>query len=77
MVWVTISEEVDVDLSDFDDADIRDEYNNRNLGGTDGYSGFDDREVLTRIWIHDREGRKDEAYALMREYVLEKLNKVV
>jgi hypothetical protein len=33
--------------------------------------------MLTRIWIHDREGRKDEAYALMREYVLDKLNKVV
>jgi hypothetical protein len=68
---------VDVDLEDFDDDDIRDEYESRNLGGTNGYGGFDDRETLTRIWIHDREGRKDEAYALMREYVLEKLNKVV
>jgi hypothetical protein len=33
--------------------------------------------MLTRIWVADREGRKDEAYALMREYVLDKLNKVV
>ena len=37
----------------------------------------DDYEALTKIWIADREGRKDEAYALMREYVLDKLNKVV
>lgn len=75
MVWVTT--EVDVDLDCFDDEDIREEYNSRNLGGTDGYGGLDDHETLTKIWLHDREGRKEEAYALMREYVLEKLNKVV
>jgi hypothetical protein len=44
--------------------------------GTQGVS-FDDTETLTKIWQHDREGRKDEAYALMREYVLEKLGRVV
>lgn len=75
MVWVNT--DVEVDLCDIDDEDIRDEYNSRNLGGTDGYSGWDDHEMLTKIWLHDREGRKEEAYALMREYVLEKLNKVV
>jgi hypothetical protein len=72
MVWVTT--EVAVDMDDFSDEDIRDEYNQRNLGDN---SGWDDHEMLTKIWLHDREGRKDEAYALMREYVLEKLNKVV
>jgi len=72
MVWVTT--EVDVDLEMFDDDDIREEYNNRNLGGE---AGWDDHTMLTKIWVHDREGRKDEAYTLMREYVLEKLNKVV
>ena len=65
---------VDVDLDSFDDEDIRDEYNERGLGPD---ASTDDLEVLTKIWLHDREGRKDEAYALMREYVLEKLNKVV
>ena len=69
MVWVN----VEVDLDEVSDEDIREEYNHRNLSG----SGFDDTEMLTRIWVHDREGRKDEAYALMREFVLEKLNKVV
>jgi hypothetical protein len=72
MVWVTT--EVDVDLEMFDDDDIREEYNNRNLGGE---AGWDDNTMLNKIWIADREGRKDEAYTLMREYVLEKLNKVV
>jgi len=71
MVWVTT--EVDVDLEQFEDDDIREEYNNRFGGETSG----DEHEMLTKIWLHDREGRKDEAYALMREYVLEKLNKVV
>ena len=66
---------VDVDLADFDDDDIRDEYESRGLGNT--YSETDEYEVLNKIWVADREGRKDEAYVLMREYVLEKLNKVV
>jgi hypothetical protein len=65
---------VDVDLEEFDDDEIIAEYNSRSLGDA---SGWDDREMLTKIWIHDREGRKDEAYELMREYVLNKLNKVV
>jgi hypothetical protein len=72
MTYVTV--EVDVDVSEFSDEDIRDEYHNRNLS-----SGIDleDVEALTKIWLHDREGRKDAAYALMREYVLDKLNKVI
>lgn len=75
----TVTVDVDVDLDDFDDEDIREEYHARGLGDDDpkARASFDDREVLTKIWVHDREGRKDEAYALMREYVLEKLNKVV
>jgi hypothetical protein len=71
---------ITVDLEQFDDEDIRDEYHARNLGDNDPDAhlvSIDDMEILTRIWIHDREGRKDEAYTLMREYVLEKLNKVV
>lgn len=62
-----------VDLEQFDDDDIREEYESRGLG----YDLEGEKEVLTKIWIADREGRKDEAYALMREYVLDKLNKVV
>ena len=78
MTYVTVTAEVDVevDLDEIDDEDIIEEYNSRGLADGDRY-GDDDKETLTKIWIHDREGRKEEAYALMREYVLEKLNKVV
>ena len=67
---------IKVGLDQFDDDDIREEYESRGLGN-DTNGGWDDHEMLTKIWVHDREGRKEEAYALMREYVLEKLNKVV
>ena len=68
MVWVN----VDIDLDELSDDEIEAEYNSRNLGNS-----WDDNAMLNKIWIADREGRKDEAYTLMREYVLEKLNKVV
>lgn len=69
MVWITT--DVEVDLECFDDDDIREEYELRGLGTVE------DTEVLNKIWIADREGRKDVAYALMREYVLNKLGKVL
>ena len=72
MVWITTDVEVDLDC--FDDEDIRDEYERRDLGNS---AGWDDAEILTKIWVHDREGRKEQAYELMREYVYEKMNKVV
>lgn len=71
MPYVTVY----VELEEFDDDDIREEYEGRGLGSDDG--GFTDNEVLTKAWMADREGRKDEAYALLREYMLDKLNKVV
>ena len=64
---ITTEVEVDIDLSDFDTEDLVEELKER---GTQGVS-FDDCETLTKLWQHDREGRKDEAYVLMREYVLE------
>lgn len=73
MVWITTDVEVDLDC--FDDDDIRDEYESRGLGKED--TAVDDVEVLNKIWIADREGRKEQAYALMREYVLNKLGKVL
>ena len=71
---ITTEVEVDVDLSDFDTEDLLEELKNRGSGIP---LTFDDTETLTKVWMHDREGRKDEAYALMREYVLEKLGRVV
>lgn len=68
---ITVSVDVDIDLSDIDTEDLIEELNCRR----DIDMGTD--EVLTKIWIHDREGRKEQAYALMREYVLDRLGKVV
>ena len=75
MTYKTITTEVDVevDLSEFDTEDLVEELKER---GTQGVS-FDDTETLTKIWQHDREGRKDEAYDLMRKYVLDKLGRVM
>jgi hypothetical protein len=64
---------VDVDLSDFDTEDLVEELSER---GKQGLT-FGDNEVLTQAWRADREGRKEEAYAILREYMLDKLNKVV
>ncbi len=72
MTYVTVTVDVDVDLSEIDTEDLVNELQDR-----DGYMDFDEKQALTKIWIHDREGRKEQAYALMREYVLNKLNKVV
>jgi hypothetical protein len=70
---ITTEVDVDVDLSDFDTDDLVDELSERGVQGM----SIDDDETLTKIWQHDREGRKEEAYELMRWYVLEKLGKVV
>jgi len=51
--------EVDVDLSDFDTEDLVEELEERGR-----FINSDDTEVLlVKAWLHDREGRKEEAYA--------------
>ena len=73
MGYVTVSVDVDVDLSDIDTEDLVDELKDRD----EGYISLAEHDVLTKIWIHDREGRKEQAYELMRKYVLNRLGKVV
>jgi len=75
MTYRTITTEVDidVDLSDFDTDELIEELRERGSQGVN----FDDCETLTKAWLADREGRKEEAYAILREYMLDKLNKVV
>ena len=68
-----ITTEVEVDLCDFDTDELVAELERRGRE----VGGSDETEVLTKAWIADREGRKDEAYSLLREYMLEKLGKVV
>ena len=73
MGCVTVNVDVDVDLSEIDTEDLIDALDHRG----EGYMGVAEQDTLTKIWIHDREGRKEQAYALMREYVLDRLGKVV
>ena len=72
---ITVSVDVDIDLSDIDTEDLIDELKSRDAD--DSVLSMDEQNTLTKIWIHDREGRKEQAYALMREYVLDRLGKVV
>ena len=73
MGCVTVTVDVDVDLSEISTNDLVQELEDRD----EGYMGVAEQDTLTNIWIHDREGRKEQAYALMREYVLDRLGKVV
>jgi len=74
MAYKTVEVDVDIDLEDFDDQALIEELEGRGIVVN---LDIEDNETLTKIWLHDREGRKEEAYVLMREYVLEKLGKVV
>jgi hypothetical protein len=68
-----ITTEVEVDLCDFDTDELVGELERRGRDITTA----DETKVLTKAWLADREGRKDEAYAILREYMLEKLGKVI
>jgi hypothetical protein len=62
-----------VDLEDFDDDELLDELKSRGKQ----LPIEEDLEPLTQAWIAGRNGDKDKAYALMWEYTLNKLGKVV
>jgi hypothetical protein len=64
---------VEVDLSEFDEEELLDELASRGMT----VPTEDDLETLTNAWIAGRNGDKEKAYALMWEYTLNKLGKVV
>lgn len=74
MVWVTT--EVDVDMECFDDDDIIEEYNNRNLGGVDRV-GDDEIAELHQAYALEWQGKRAEAFEILWRHCLIKLNKVV
>lgn len=65
--------EVEVDLSDFSNEELIEEMESRGLDVPTG----DDFKTLTNAWIAGRNGDKEKAYALLWEYALNKLGKVV
>ena len=68
MAWV----EVDVSLDEFSDDEIRQEYKDRELTEV-----ADPDEQCQRAYELYHQGKKDEAYAVLWELCLDKVNRVV
>lgn len=73
MTWITV--EVDVDLSEFDDSAIEDEYNSRGLGNQPSES--DDRDELMAIRQLVLTAQPEEAYRRMYNYVRNRLGTAI
>jgi hypothetical protein len=66
---------VEIDLDDFSDEEIKDEYYERNLGG--GAEDLDEHTEMERVYRLHYAGKRDEAYEILWKMCLIKLNKVV
>lgn len=73
MTYITV--EVDVDLSEFDDSEIEEEYNDRGLG--DQPSASEDREELMAIRQLMLAKKSDEAYRRMYDYIRNRLGTAI
>jgi hypothetical protein len=71
----TVTVDVEVELCDYDDEDIKDEYERRNLGGL--AEDWDEHVELEKAHRLHHQGKKDEAYAILWKMCLVKLNKIV
>ena len=66
---------VDIDLDDFDDDDIREEYESRGLGDT---PSNDERTAqLRHIRFYMNIGKREEAYRLMYDYIRDELGTAI
>ena len=65
--------EVEIDLEEFSDEELLEELKLRGRVAP----SEEDINTLTNAWIAGRNGDKEKAYALMWEYTLNKLGKVV
>ena len=70
MTWITV--EVDVDISEFDDSAIQEEYKSRGLG-----TNTNPDEQCQRAYTLHHQGRRDEAYAILWELCLDRVNKII
>ena len=68
MAWVT----VDVDLDEFSDEEIEEEYKARHLD-----KNYDQIEQHQRAYMLYHQGKKDEAHAILWELCLDKVNRVL
>jgi hypothetical protein len=67
--------QIEVELDQFTDEDIKDEYESRNLGG--GADDWDEHVEMERVHRLHHQGKIDEAYAILWKMCLIKLNKIV
>lgn len=70
-VYKEIEIEIDVDMDDFDDEDIRDEYENRF-----GVSA-DDEENWTQIYELRRNGKMDEFLHLIDKVIMDRTGRIL
>lgn len=71
----TVTVDVEVELDDYDDEDIKDEYERRNLGGL--AEDWDEHVELERAYALEWAGKRAEAFEILWKMCLIKLNKVV
>lgn len=67
--------EVEIDLDDFDDDDIRQEYNDRNLAGA--AENWDEKVELEKAYMYHHNGQRELTYDILWRMCLIRLNKVV
>ncbi len=73
MATVYTEVEVDVELSDFDDEDIIEEYDRRDLENRQR----SDDDVISKLHYAYTQGQKDQVELLMRDLFYEKLGRIV
>jgi len=73
MTWITV--EVDVDLSEFDDSAIEEEYESRGLGSSPTQS--EDKEELMAIRQLVLNHKSKEAYKRMYDYIRNRLGTAI
>lgn len=78
MPWITTEVEVEVDMDEFDDEVIREEYESRGLGDAQSDEVLLEQQAqLLKAYQLHHDGKKDLAYEILWEFCLDKLNKVV
>jgi hypothetical protein len=71
----TVTVDVEVELDNYDDEDIKDEYERRNLGGL--AEDWDEHVELEKAHRLHHQGKNIEAYDILWKMCLIKLNKIV
>ena len=66
---------IEIDLDEFSDEEIKDEFEKRNLGNL--ADDWNEQVEMERVYRLHHQGKKDEAYEILWKMCLIKLNKIV